>query len=143
MKKILLFLIVLPGCALYHEGFSPALKDVPKQTQPLSKPWMSDISIPSLDSKAMLLISHNPAVVSVRLNSGVMRYRLGHSVEIQRDDNALEIFQVEPTDNALVSFSDAEKLLHVLQGSRQVRVELFVQGSGLQNFIFSSLPLVK
>jgi hypothetical protein len=142
MKKTFFsLLILLTGCALYREGFSPALKDIPKDsTQSII--FASDLSIPSQDNKAILLISHTPAI-RILLHSGVMRYRQGHSIEIQRDERSTEIFQVEPTNSAVVDFSHPKKLLPLLQGSQQVQIELFVEGSGLQQFLFYLSPLVQ
>lgn len=89
----------------------------------------------STDGAATLIVFSGD--VRVSLKGRKMTYRDGHSVEIKIDNAQPFIQRVFPTDNHIVQFADGGKVIELMNGKKNIQIELYLDGTGLKVFTFN------
>lgn len=146
MKHLLLLsLFLFSSCALHQEFFGPQPKARPVaatvQQQALaatdnSVELVTDAKTYRSTEGAATLIVYS-GDVQVSLKNGKMSYREGHSVELKFDNGQPLIQRVYPTDNHIVQFANSARVLELMNGKKNVQIELYIEGSGLKVFNFN------
>ncbi len=89
----------------------------------------------STDGGATLIVFAGD--VQVSLKNGKMSYREGHSVELKIDNGSPIIQRVYPTDNHIVQFANSGKVIELINGKKNVQIELYLDETGLKVFSFN------